>query len=81
MMDKGLSTIIIGMVTVFFAVFMLFYVFDSLNKSYTQCQEGAESSLCGGLNSFSFSIIVILLIIGGFVVVIAATAYILISSA
>ena len=80
-MGKGLTAIIIGMVTVFVAVFMLFYVFDSLNKSYTQCPTGAEGDSCNGLNSFSFSIIVILLIVGGFVVVIAATAYILISSA
>ena len=80
-MTKGSTAILIGMVTVFVAVFMLFYVFDSLNKSYSQCQTGTESDSCGGLNSFSFSIIVILLIIGGFVVIIAATAYVLISSA
>ena len=80
MRSKAFSHIAFGLITVFIAVFMLFYIFDSLSKLSEQCKTEEKPAICEHLSSFSMSMLVILLIIGGFVVTVCATAYILLSS-
>ena len=79
-MRKSLSHVTYGLVTVFVAIFMLFYIFDALSNLSEQCKKVEKPAICGQLNSFSMSMLTILLIIGGFVITICATAYILLSS-
>ena len=71
----------LGLVAVFIAVFMLFYIFDNLNKLAEKCKtEEPKSFICNQLSGFTLSMLVILLIIGGFLFVILTTAYLLLSS-
>lgn len=77
---KGISPISIGLVTIFIAIFMLFYIFDSLEKLANQCQAGAEIGICKQMNSLTLSLLIILLVIGGFVITICITVYIMLSA-
>jgi len=82
-MELGQSHIAIGLVTVFIAVFMLFYVFDGIDKIVKNCQAGAESKICEEccrLGRFGVSVFVILLIVGGLTLIVCATAYILLTA-
>jgi D-alanyl-lipoteichoic acid acyltransferase DltB (MBOAT superfamily) len=77
---KGVSKVAVGMVTVFVAVFALFWIFDTIQKFADQCKtDPSTSPVCSQLTSFTLSMILILLIVGGFVIMITATAYILLS--
>lgn len=71
----------VGLVTVFVAIFALFFVFHSLEQLSAQCHENPKASvLCSQMSGFSMSMLIILLIVGGFVITITATAYIMISA-
>jgi hypothetical protein len=73
--------IAIGLITVFIATFMLFYIFDNLNKLGERCKtEEIKSFFCQQFSGFTLSMLVVLLIIGGFLFVILTTSYILLSS-
>lgn len=74
------SALMIGMVTVFVAAFMLFFIFHSLEKLMGQCKEDNPPAVCAHMSPFAFSILVVLLLIGGFVLMISFTAYILLST-
>lgn len=77
---KGVSKVVVGMTTVFLAVFVLFWLFDTINKFADQCTtDPTTSPVCSQLTSFTLSMILILLIVGGFVIMVTATAYILLS--
>ena len=76
---KGLLHVAISLVVVFIAAFMLFFIFDSLQKFNQQCKV-VKTEMCEKLSGFTLSAIVILLIIGAFIGIIAAIGYILISS-
>ena len=79
-MMKGISTAAIGIGTVFIAAFMLFYIFDAIQKFSDGCSTGQSPAvICGQLSSFNLSMLIILLIIGGFALIIMATAYVLLS--
>lgn len=72
------SQIAFGLITVFVATFMLFFIFDNLEKLSQRCKT-ENLPLCNKLNSFTMSMMIILLIIGGFVITICGTAYIMLS--
>jgi hypothetical protein len=82
-MQLGQSHITVGLVTIFIAVFMLFYVFDSIDKIVKNCQSTAEMKIClecCRLGSFGVSVLVVLLIVGGLTLVVCVTAYILLTA-
>ena len=75
------SKIAAGLLTVFIATFMLFYVFDNINKLAEKCKtEEPKSFICEQFSGFTLSMLVILLIIAGFLFMILTTSYILLSS-
>ena len=73
------SRIALSLITVFVAVFMLFFVFDSLEKMAQQCESESPPAFCQHLSSFGISMLVILLIVGGFIITICITSYIILS--
>jgi hypothetical protein len=78
---KGISPVVFGLVTVFVAIFTLFYVFDQIQKVADSCAtDVTANALCKQFTGFTQSILIVVLIIAGFVIVITATAYILLSS-
>jgi len=76
---KGISPVAVGLAAIFIAIFMLFYIFDSLQKFSERCQAGDVLPLCNQLSSMTFSMLIILLVISGFVITICITVYILVS--
>jgi hypothetical protein len=75
------TKIMLSLSVVFIASFMLFYVFDSINKLAEKCKTGEEKSfVCQQFTGFTASMLVVLLIIAGFLFVILTTSYILLSS-
>jgi len=78
----GIATkMLLGILVVFIATFMLFYIFDNLNKLAEKCKTGEINfSVCHKLSGFTLSMLVILLIISGFIFVILVTSYILLST-
>ena len=77
-MTMNLKIIGIGLVVVFVAIFVLFYIFDSINKIRTQCKTNKNLNICK-LSSLPIVILMLLLIAGGLIVVINITAYIMVS--
>lgn len=77
---KGISHIYIGLVVVFISTFLLFFIFDSLEKLSAQCKTEDPPQICKQLSGFTMSMLIILLIISGFVITITTTAYIMVSS-
>ncbi|MEM5829469.1 MAG: hypothetical protein QW040_01830 [Candidatus Aenigmatarchaeota archaeon] len=76
-----LNRVVIGLITVFIATFMLFYIFDNMNKLAERCKaEVQKSFVCQQFSGFTLSMLVILLIIGGFIFIILTVSYILLSS-
>jgi hypothetical protein len=76
-----MKKIAIGLATIFIATFMLFYIFDGINKLAEKCgEEETKSFICQQFSGFTLSMLVVLLIIGGFLFVILTTSYILLSS-
>ncbi|MEM5836341.1 MAG: hypothetical protein QXR09_03400 [Candidatus Aenigmatarchaeota archaeon] len=76
-----LNKVVLGLVVVFIATFMLFYIFDNLNKLAEKCKsEEQKSFVCEQFSGFTLSMLVVLLLIGGFLFVILTTSYILLSS-
>jgi predicted PurR-regulated permease PerM len=73
--------ITLGFFVVFIATFMLFYIFDNINKLAEKCKlEEPKSYICQQFSGFTLSMLVVLLIISGFLFVILTTSYILLSS-
>jgi hypothetical protein len=78
---SGMTKIAFGLLTVFMATFMLFYIFDNLNKLAERCKtEEPKSFICNQLTGFTLSMLIVLLVIGGFLFVILLTSYLLLSS-
>ena len=78
---NAMKKIALGLSAVFIATFMLFYIFDSINKLAEKCKtEEPKSFVCQQFSGFTLSMLVVLLIIGGFLFVILTTSYILLSS-
>lgn len=71
--------IYIGLATIFVSIFMLFFVFYSLEQLATSCKTEPKP-ICQQFTGFTHSMIVILLIIGGFVITTTATVYIMMSA-
>jgi type II secretory pathway component PulF len=76
---KGISPVVIGLAAIFVAIFMLFYIFDTLDKLSERCQAGDQIPLCSQFTSMTFSMLIILLVISGFVITVCITVYILVS--
>lgn len=74
------SALLIGLVTVFIATFMLFFIFHSLENLMEGCKGENPHPVCAHLSPFAFSMLVVLLLIGGFILMISFTAYILLSA-
>jgi D-alanyl-lipoteichoic acid acyltransferase DltB (MBOAT superfamily) len=73
-------SLVIGMTTIFLAIFMLFFVFDNLEKIADKCKEtGAATGVCQHMTAFTMSMIMVLLIISGFILIISVTAYMLLA--
>ena len=75
----GSSQMAIGFITIFISVFMLFFIFNSLENLSRECQSGTPPVVCRNISSFMMSMLIILLIIGGFVITICGTLYIILS--
>lgn len=76
-MLKGQSHFTIAVVVIFIAAFMLFFVFDSIDKLAKQCSGDNPPAVCSRMTSLTFPVMVVLLIIGGFVLVICITIFII----
>jgi type II secretory pathway component PulF len=72
--------LVIGLAAIFISIFMLFFIFDNLEKISDNCRtKGITTGVCQNLTSFTMSMIMVLLIICGFALIISVTAYILLS--
>lgn len=78
-MNLGQTHIFIGLLTIFIAIFALFYIFNSLESLAEQCQSGVKLEVCNQLSSFTIPMMIILLTIGGFVLIICIVVYIMLS--
>jgi hypothetical protein len=77
----GIKKIAMCLATVFISVFMLFYIFDNINKVADSCKRGEGNLLiCEQLSGFTLSMLVLLLIVGGFLFMIVTVAYLLLAS-
>jgi len=77
----GSTKVIIGLGVVFISVFMLFYIFDSLQKLSEKCKvPETRTGICERLTGPTEAMIIILLIVAGFIIMIMATAYILLAT-
>lgn len=76
------SHITMSLVVVFIAVFMLFYVFDSIDKIVKSCEAGSEAKICKevGPGKFGVLVLLVLLIVGGLTLIVCVTAYILMTA-
>jgi len=74
---KKITQIALGLMVVFIATFMLFFIFDSIDKLAARCKGESPPDICNQLNSFTLSMLMILLIISGFVIIIFVTVYII----
>lgn len=77
-MPMNFKVIGIGLAVVFVAIFVLFYIFDSINTIRTQCSTNKNLNICK-LSSLPIIILMLLLIAGGLIVVVNITAYIMVS--
>ena len=76
-----ISKIALGLLTIFVATFMLFYIFDNISKLAERCKtEEPKSIICEHLSGFTLTMFVLLLVIGGFLFIILTASYILLSS-
>lgn len=71
---------VFGIVTVFIAAFMLFFIFYNLENVANVCKGSSPPSYCSKLSPNTFGFLVMILIMAGFVLIISITAYILITS-
>jgi hypothetical protein len=78
----GQIHIAFGLITVFIAVFMLFFIFDRIDKIVKNCQSSEEPKICEECckSSSSFPVLVIVLIVGAFTMIACVTAYILLTA-
>ena len=77
----GSTRVIIGLLVVFIAIFMIFYIFDSMQKLGEKCKvPELRTDICDKLTGPTQVMIIILLIIAGFIIMVVATAYILLSA-
>jgi hypothetical protein len=81
-MRLGASHLSIGLVTVFIAIFFLFYIFDNIDKISKKCNAGSTEQICDeiGPGKFGVLVLIVLLIVGGLSVIVCSTAYILLTS-
>jgi glucan phosphoethanolaminetransferase (alkaline phosphatase superfamily) len=77
-MAYNLKVIIISLITVFVAIFGLFYIVDNISRIMKTCETNKNLNICT-LGSLPVIILVALLIIGGMIMIINITAYILLS--
>ena len=75
----GSIHVYIGIATIFVSIFMLFFVFNSLEQLADSCKTDPQP-ICQQFTGFTHSMIIILLIIGGFVITVTATMYIIMSA-
>lgn len=79
MFKKGQAPVYIGLAVVFLSVFMLFFIFDSLEKLATRC-ETESMPICNHFTGLTQSMLIVLLIIGSFFMIVATTVYIILST-
>jgi hypothetical protein len=73
-------SLVMGMAAIFVSIFILFFIFDNLEKLAENCKtKGITTGVCQHLTSFTMSMVMVLLIVGGFVLIISVTAYMLLS--
>ncbi|MEM7821428.1 MAG: hypothetical protein QXX38_01260 [Candidatus Aenigmatarchaeota archaeon] len=77
---KAFSHVGFGLLTVFIATIMLFFVFDNIVKFSEVCKGNNPPETCKKFNSFSFSMLIVLLILSGFIIIICLTSYIMLSA-
>lgn len=77
-MALNLKVIGISLISIFIAVFGLFYIVDNIGKLMRACETNKNLNICT-LGSLPVIVLVALLIIGGLIMIINITAYILLS--
>jgi hypothetical protein len=75
--SKGQSHFTLAFLVIFIAAFMLFFIFDSIDKLAQECKGDNPPATCQHMTSLTFPVMIILLIIGGFVLVICITIFIM----
>lgn len=66
----------IGFLVIFLAVFILFFIFDSLQKIVNQCNQGLlPSDLCNQLERISIPSLTFILLIATTLLVVFSTTY------
>jgi hypothetical protein len=71
--------IIIGGFVIFIAAFMLFWIFDNVNRLAERCQT-EDLEICKQLTGPTLAMLALLLIISGFIFVSLVVVYILLSA-
>ncbi|MEM5815666.1 MAG: hypothetical protein QXL14_01305 [Candidatus Aenigmatarchaeota archaeon] len=72
-------TTILAFLIMFFSIFGLFFIVDSLNKIAENCEKNLISpSICNSFTGFGMNIVLVLLIIGGFILILSSTVFIII---
>ncbi len=77
-MTYNWKIISISLMTVFIAIFGLFYIVDNIGRITNACETNKNLNICT-LGSLPVLILVALLIIGGLIMIINITAYILLT--
>jgi lipopolysaccharide export LptBFGC system permease protein LptF len=72
-----MKEIVIALTAVFISTFMLFFIFDNLQRTAELCRKGVELEICDALFGLGVPMLVILLLSTGFFLIIMCTAFVL----
>jgi hypothetical protein len=65
------------LVVIFVSAFMLFYIFNQLERLSMECREGSGMPICQVFAGFGIHVFVVLLLVCGFNLVIIGAAFVL----
>lgn len=72
-------TTLLAFLIMFFSLFGLFFIIDSLNKLAEACQQKlVPMTVCKNFTGFGMNVLLVLLIIGGFILILSSTIFIMI---
>lgn len=71
-------TIILAFFVMFFSIFGLFFIIDSIHKIAESCNKGViPIKVCQSFTGFGINILLVLLIIAGFILILCSTIFII----